>query len=247
MLRLREELSFLGRETLRIVLSSPCIVCGSELPLVSPHASCCRPCWRVLPRIEDPRCRRCATPWIGSPFADADFLCLDCAGREEDPLEQIDAWGEYRDGLERVLQAFKFRRHDFLDRPLNELLLERWDAWPERDFDAVVPIPLHPRRLKARGYNQAELLARMFCLRTGLPIRSSLLVRIADTAPQSTLHRDDRMRNVRRAFRGAGEARDKRILLIDDVCTTGSTLRASARALLRAGAASVSALVVARA
>lgn len=247
MLRLPETLSFLGRETLRIVLSSPCVACGSELPLVSPHASCCAACWGVLPRIEDPRCRRCATPWVGSPFPDADFLCLECAGQEGDPLERIDAWGEYRDGLERVLQAFKFRRHDFLDRPLNELLLERWDAWPERRFDVVVPVPLHPRRLRARGYNQAELLARPFSLRTGLPLRPSLLVRTADTAPQSSLQREDRMRNVRRAFRGAEGAKDRRILLIDDVCTTGSTLRASAKALLKAGAESVSALVVARA
>jgi ComF family protein len=153
----------------------------------------------------------------------------------------------YRDGLELLLQAFKFRRHDFLDRPLTDLLVERWESWPARAFDVAVPVPLHPRRLRERGYNQAELLARHFSKRTGIPIEPRLLVKTADTAPQSTLRREQRMRNVRRAFRVAGTARGTRVLLIDDVCTTGSTLRSSAAALRRAGAESVTALVVARA
>ncbi|HEY0788408.1 MAG TPA: ComF family protein [Thermoanaerobaculia bacterium] len=238
--------SFLGRETLRIVLPASCAACGGELPWRARSASCCRPCWSALRPLEGVRCRRCAAAWEGGP-AGASFLCLRCASIDDDAIERIDAWGAYRDGLERLLVAFKFRRHDFLDAPLAGLLAERWRAWSDGDFDAVVPVPMHPRKLRERGYNQAALLARRFARATKLTLYRDALRKTRETAAQSTLRREERASNVRGAFTAADGLRGRRILLIDDVCTTGATLRACAKALRRAGAARVAALTVARA
>ncbi|HSN68334.1 MAG TPA: double zinc ribbon domain-containing protein, partial [Thermoanaerobaculia bacterium] len=103
---LLEGISFLGRETLRIVLPSACAVCREELPWRARAGSCCGACWRSLPRLEGIRCRRCAALWPGAPEG-AGFLCLHCAAVPDDPLERIDAWGAYEGGLERLLVAFK--------------------------------------------------------------------------------------------------------------------------------------------
>ncbi len=237
--------SFLGRQTLRIVLPSACVVCASELPWQRREASCCADCWSGLPRLDGVRCRRCAAAWPGGP-AGASFLCLHCAAEAEDPIERIDAWGEYRDGLERVIAAFKFRGHDFLDAPLARLLAARWDSWSDVEFEAVVPVPMHPRKVRARGYNQAELLARRFARSAGMEFLGGLRKR-RDTEAQSTLHREARAANVRRAYVAEPEVAGRKILLVDDVCTTGATLRACARALRAAGAERVAALTVARA
>ena len=113
--------------------------------------------------------------------------------------------------------------------------------------ELIVPVPLHLDRLRERGYNQAALLARGLSERSGLPIEEESLVRIKETAPQVALKADERRKNVRGAFRGQDEnLRDRQVLLIDDVCTTGATLEACAEALHEKGARSVWALVLAR-
>src|SRR5205823_10665409 len=147
--------------------------------------------------------------------------------------------------LERVLHALKFERHDFYDAPLAELMAE---VLRDRDFDAVVPVPMHPARERRRGYNQAELLARALARRIGIRCDTTLLVRRgADRRAQSTLSRAARAANVRGAFAATPRAAGRRVLLVDDICTTGETLRACAGALLRSDAARVCAIAVARA
>src|SRR5687768_6621698 len=118
-MRLGNTISFIGREALRIVLPSFCVVCRRDLPWRDRNMSCCGECWRSLPQIASAKCRTCALPL---PVEDrqsclSTFQCVSCAS-EEQPLAWCDAWGEYRDGLERVLHAFKFERHEFLDAPL---------------------------------------------------------------------------------------------------------------------------------
>jgi len=143
-----------------------------------------------------------------------------------------------------VLVAFKFHKHDFLSRHLADLLLE---AVPLGGFDLVVPVPLHPRRLRSRGYNQSELLSRRFAKIRRLEHSASILERTRETPPQTALGRAERAKNVRKAFLASTEVGGRKVLLIDDVCTTGATIQECARALLKAGAAEVHAAVVARA
>jgi ComF family protein len=243
---LLDGLSFLGRGTLGIVLPSPCAVCAGPLPWFAREASCCASCWSRLPRLEGVRCRRCAVIWRGAPD-DADYLCLHCVAQRDDPIERILAWGEYRDGLERLLVSFKFRGADFLAGPLADLLVDRWRSSVESGYDAVAAVPMHPRKLRARGYNQALLLARQFARRAKLPLHPRALRKVRDTEPQSTLQREARGANVRRAFAADRGAAGRSFLLIDDICTTGATIRACAAALRASGARRVTALTVARA
>lgn len=240
----RGALTLFGREALRIVLPSWCVACGEELPWRDRKASCCARCWSSLPRIETPRCRSCALP---APLQTADpYLCFGCTA-EPLPVEWCEAWGEYRGALAKVLQALKFRRHDFLDAALAALLEERLRERNDLAFDAIVAVPMPRRRERRRGYNQAELLGRALSARVAIPFDGRLLIRRQEGETQSTLPRAARAANVRRAFVAAPGAASQSILLVDDICTTAETLRACSTALRKAGAARVCALTVAKA
>jgi ComF family protein len=246
-------LADVAREITRIVLPSWCIVCERELPWRERTASCCADCWRALPRIEGVKCLSCARPLVASPQTSVpesgdrepgtrdSIRCIDC---QLDPgnLVFCDAWGRYSGSLEKVLHAFKFERHDFLDDPLASLLQ---DLIGDSAFDAIVPVPMSRAKERKRGYNQAERIARALCRRTDMRCEL-LLSKSAERATQSRLPRAERARNVRGAFKASERANGKSILLVDDVCTTGETLRACADELLRAGAASVAAVTVAK-
>jgi ComF family protein len=231
-------LSIVGREALRIVLPSWCVVCESELPWRERTASCCAGCWSALSKIEVPKCRFCALPMPAG-----EGICIQCLD-DPLPLDWCEAWGEYRDGLAKLLQALKFRRHDFLDDALASLLAE---VVRDRELDAVVAVPMPRAKQRRRGYNQAELLARSLGKRIGIRCDMTLLERRGERAPQSTLARRERAVNARGAFGAPATAAGKSILIVDDICTTAATLRACAVALRDAGAAKVCAVAVARA
>jgi ComF family protein len=235
-------LSSLGREALRIVLPSWCVACGRELPWSDRTASCCGSCWSALPKITTAKCTSCALP----SATDAEtFLCLDCT-RDPLPLAWCEAWGEYRGSLERVLQAMKFDRHDFFDDALASLLEETLRARGDLRFDAIAAVPMSRAKERKRGYNQAELLARALARRIGVAY-VPLLSRRGEQQMQSSLPKHARAANVRFAFAASPEAKDRSILIVDDICTTGETLRACAAELAAAGAARVCAIAVAKA
>ena len=196
----------------------------------------------AMPRIVESKCRTCAMPWSGDLQGDR---CLSCQERPT-RLDWADSWGHYRGSLERVLHAYKFERHDFLDDDLSELLSELVYRHDD-SFDAVIAVPMHVSKLRRRGYNQSELLGRSLSRRIGVVFRGDLLTRIVDREPQSTLPRAARAGNVRGAFLASGAVAGLSVLLIDDIATTGETLRACARALRRQRAATICALTIARA
>ena len=241
--RLRGTLSNLGREALRIVLPSWCVACRAELPWQERTASCCTRCWTALPKITAVKCTFCALPAPSDTIES--FVCIECSA-DPLPLAWCDAWGEYEGTLERLVQALKFERHDFLDDALAALLAETVEAHGEH-FDAIAGVPMHRAKLRRRGYNQAELLARRLSLRLGARCDMTLLSRQRERATQSTLPKRARAANVRGAFAASSRVKGKSILVVDDVCTTGETLRACASALRAAGAARVCAVTVARA
>ncbi|MFN2443030.1 MAG: ComF family protein [Thermoanaerobaculia bacterium] len=174
-------------------------------------------------------------------------LCLECLARPEDPLDLIRAWGSYAGALESAIHALKYQGHHFLGGPLAELLFEAWCLDFSSGADLVVPVPLHPSRLRRRGYNQAELLSRDFGRRAGIATDAGLLRKMRNTPPQATRNRAERLTGLTRVFLARPEVRGADVLLVDDVCTTGATLRSCAAALRKGGAASVRALVLARA
>jgi ComF family protein len=242
--RLRGALSIVGREALRIVLPSWCAACGSELPWRERTSSCCASCWASLPRITTAKCRSCAQP---APVADLEgFTCLDCL-TDPLPVDWCEAWGEYRGALEHLLRALKFRRHDFLAGALSSLLEETIRARDDLAFDAIVPVPMPRARERRRGYNQAGLLADALSRRVGIRCDLTLLSRQGESATQSTLPKRQRAGNVRGAFTASTLVKGASILLVDDISTTGETIRACASALRAAGASRVCAIAVAKA
>jgi ComF family protein len=149
-------------------------------------------------------------------------------------------------GARRLAHELKYQGLTALAEPMAALMLPGVDAEP---VDLVAPVPLHPRRERARGYNQSAALAKQFAGLLGLPFEVRAARRIRDTAPLAkTMHRDERRAIVAGAFAGdAARVDGRRLLLIDDVVTTGATLDACASALLAAGARSVRCVTWARA
>ncbi|MDE0213831.1 MAG: ComF family protein [Deltaproteobacteria bacterium] len=151
--------------------------------------------------------------------------------------------------LRQVIHRFKYGRQASLGKPLGRLMTQASRPWePASRFDLIIPVPLHPRRLRWRGFNQSVLLGREVGRAWGIPIDPFVLTRKTETAPQSTLSLRERGPNVRGAFAiapGRAVAR-MRVLLVDDIYTSGATLNECTRVLLRAGAGEVRALTLAR-
>ena len=174
-------------------------------------------------------------------------LCEPCQHRRP-PFAYARAATLYRDAVREALHAFKFGGKTGLCRPLGDLLADAGQTLlPEPRMDCLVPVPLHPARESERGFNQSLLLARRLARRWGLPVEKALR-RVRPTRPQTDLSAGERRANVRGAFvirraRVAGA----RVLLIDDIFTTGATAAECARVLLaEGGARAVGVLTVAR-
>lgn len=208
-----------------------CLNCGSE------GAFICHNCFSQLPWLHPPCCLYCAQPSSPTPCRWCRISPLGLEGSTapfvmEGPIKEAVLQLKYHQvrGLTAVLAG----------------LME--NAWRSKGLSVglVLPVPLHPRRLRQRGYNQSELLAKALGKGLGLPCDPSLLVRTRDTPPQVGLGRDDRVLNVQNSFHSSEAVSGKSVLIVDDVATTGSTLSACADALRKSGVTSVHALVLAR-
>jgi ComF family protein len=151
----------------------------------------------------------------------------------------------YEEPTSQIIHRFKYEGYFALGEPLAGLMVAGWPAW-EQPPDLLLPIPLHPRRRRRRGYNQSELLARPLGRDLSIQVDTTILARVRHTLPQVGLGPDERRHNVSGAFAASPAVQGRHVLLIDDVLTTGATLSAAAEAALRSGAASVSAYCLAR-
>jgi ComF family protein len=186
-------------------------------------------------------CVSCRTPFQNAFPLDDQGRCALCRGGLRG-FDAAYAFGAYEGSLRQLIHLFKYGKIRTLARPLGALLAR---AMPRDErFDAIVPVPLYWRRRMQRGFNQAELLARVLARGTGIPVMRALR-RVQPTSTQAGLSNTARRRNVASAFRSRSVA-GQRILLIDDVMTTGSTATSCALALKRAGAKRVALLTVAR-
>jgi ComF family protein len=198
--------------------------------------------------LAPPRCAAC-----DSCVAALTVFCSGCAAtveraRVDDP-RAIAAF-VYGGAVARAIARFKYEQRPDLARPLGDLLWRALEPYAPALGDAVVvPVPLHRARLVERGFNQSALLARRIARRLGAPLRPLALARVRNTPQQAALDRQGRIANVANAFcaRAPASLRGRPVLLVDDVCTTGATLGACARALLEAHASWVALAVVARA
>lgn len=231
------------RRVVDAVLPPRCLACGE---IVSVPGAVCATCWSGLGFVSSPYCACCGLPFAYESGPDA--LCGACAG-ERPVFARARSVMTYDDASRRLILAFKHA--DRIDAaPAYGAWMARAGAELLADSDAVVPVPLHRWRLLRRRYNQAALLARAVAHHAGVPAVIDALRRTRSTPSQGRMTRSQREQNVRGAFavdaRRRGQLAGKRIVLVDDVMTTGATLSACARPLLRAGAERVDALTLAR-
>lgn len=226
------------------LLPAPCLGCGRPLPAAGAPLNLCAVCRAALAPVLRQTCTACLRPLAAHALPEG-YRCGVC--QESPPaFDRLIALWSYQPPLDAVVRGLKFGRLDYLGRHLAEALAT--GLGPRlAEHDRVIPVPLHWRRRLARGYNQAERIARPLAGRLGLPCLQALARRRA-TPPQSLLGREERLANLRKAFHvpRPDRVRGLRVLLVDDVATTGATLDAAATALKKAGAAAVTALVAGR-
>jgi competence protein ComFC len=230
-----------------VLFPAPCRICGHALTNAS-RIPICENCLGSFEQIVAPMCQCCGRPFVSTVASDASKpLCRLCR-MDFFAFERARSFAIYNDALFEAIVLMKYeevtRLGDWFAARLSEVLREaaEWKA------DVVVPVPLHAERRRERGYNQAELIARPLAKRLGLKMESHLLVRTRPRPPRLLLSRSERWKSVRGAYATREDLRvDKlRILLVDDVLTTGATLDSCARALKKAGASEVLGLTVAR-
>ena len=238
------EKSELFQAAVSLLYPATCTICGRN---VRAGEYLCGGCEANIVRIVAPFCQTCSQPFEGS--INSVFSCANCAHR----LIHFDAAvATYRGrGIVReVIHEFKYGRQIHLRHIVARWLRAAMDDERIREirFDVIVPVPLHAARQRERGFNQASLLADLLSAQTSIPSKP-LLERIRYTTTQTALDRSQRMENLHNAFRlrKKADVRGLRVLLIDDVLTTGSTLSECARVLKGAGAISVHAATAARA
>jgi ComF family protein len=226
---------------LAVVFPSECPACGQLLFQLG-RGPLCEPCWQALPRHVAIPCR------CGLPIAPGLAACPRCR-RGRQVFAAGCSLGPYEGSLRVAIHELKFSGRRRVANRLAELLLE---SEPVRRLlattDVLVPVPLHPRRLRERGFNQAALVAQELARRGERSCCPDALVRRLDTAPQAGLTAAARRRNVREAFavRRKASVAGKTVTLVDDVVTTGATALACGRQLVAAGAREVRLLSVAR-
>jgi ComF family protein len=205
------------------------------------EAPFCAPCADTLVALP-PGCPVCGVPGDDEVLAAIrPRRCVHCRERAP-PFAQASAPYLHGGALAEAIHRLKYEKREDLARPLGVL----FEACVRPRADVLVPVPLHPARLRERGFDQARLLAAEAARRFGLPV-ASLLVRTRATGQQVGRDRAARERNLLGAFGVCGEVRGKRICILDDVLTTGATASAAAQALLEAGAARVEVRTLARA
>jgi ComF family protein len=221
-----------------------CAGCGAAVQQSGRHL--CWECLRALTYYDGRGCSCCGHPADGE--VSGPFICGVCR-RRSPHFDRARSCVRFSGAARELIHALKYKRAVWVRRELVALLTAGLQTHLDvRALDAIVPVPLHPRRRRDRGYNQSAVLARGLGRAVGLPVFSDVVVRVNDTPSQTSLTASQRRRNVRGAFaiRRAAWVAERRFLVVDDVMTTGATLDEVARVLRAEGAVSVSALTVAR-
>ena len=222
-----------------------CFSCGGDLPALA-RGRLCLACERALKTPGPLFCRRC-----GAILKSGGAFCYACRGTKGKKYrcQLIRSAFVFNTSSRALVHALKYQQADYVAADMGEKMLAVFAKYPElAAADLVMPVPLHPKKKRARGYNQSELLARAFVQQIGLPLDVTSLIRTRNTVSQTTLGRQGRLNNMVGAFtcKHPQRVKGKTVLLIDDVATTGATLEGCAVALKQAGAKRVFAYTFAR-
>jgi ComF family protein len=243
-LALRPTQNWLGA-ALSLVYPEGCQICRQQRATAR-QGYVCAQCWSQVRFIRPPFCERCGLPYAGE--VNTSFECGNCREMELD-FRHARAAVVAKTVVLEAIHRFKYSRALWFEEFLAELLVR--EAAPQlraEEWDYIVPVPLHPLKKREREFNQAEVLAQHLSSTTRIPIQLKALRRVLPTATQTLLSREKRALNMRGAFATTGVVplEKKRIIILDDIFTTGATTNACARALRRAGATDVCVWTVAR-
>jgi len=217
-----------------------CRVCKEFLG-ATPIPYICNNCWQDIQFLEAPWCDICGTPVING-------LCEACATAPP-RYGKLRTLAFYQTTLQQAIHFFKFEKKRVFARPLIQLINAHIPSDCNiAEYDFILPVPIHKKRLRERGFNQATLLANGIAKTEGVPVLTDTLIRYRHTVAQSSLDREARQQNLRGAFtiRNPDIIRGKRLLIFDDVFTTGATIREAVSELWTADPAEVDVLTLAR-
>lgn len=223
---------------LNLLFPAACPICGAapDSYRLSPF---CSACWNSLQPYSGPLCRQCGVPLV-SRLASTCEACI----AETPHFDRVLFYGIYEGTLKEAIHLLKFGGVKRLAHPLGKLLcsLRGYEM-----ADALIPVPLHRKRLISREFNQSALLAKYVGEQISVPVIPDALLKTRNTRPQSnTDGRSERLKNIKNAFEVMQDVRGKELVLVDDVITTGATIKECARVLMKAGAARVTVLALAR-
>lgn len=229
---------------LDVILPPICHICHSHIPDAG-RLHICQSCRERMPLVSSPLCPLCGIPFAG---VGGDHRCGACLTNPPH-YDAARAHFLYEGAIRELIHSFKYNQQTQLRYPLALLALEGANGLVAHAPHIIVPVPLHRSRLRQRGFNQAVLLGKVLSRQISLPMLPDALVRTRPTEPQIKLSATERRLNVKGAFsvRRADSVAGKRVLLLDDVMTTGSTMDECARELKKAGAEAVFAAAIARA
>ncbi len=221
---------------LNFIFPSTCPVCGSDSDSYR-HNPICISCWKKIERYSGPACLTCGIPVI-SVHATHCESCL----QAPPPYSKIIYYGIYDGTLRKAIHLLKFRGIKRLARPIAALLSEL----PVPGADGIVPVPLHSKKLKEREFNQTALISRHLSRDLGVPLLLDALKKDKETPAQINVTGKERLKNVRNTFSAGKAVKGLGLLLVDDVITTGATVRECAKVLTKAGAKSITVVALAR-
>lgn len=240
-MRIRSNLLQQSIETaITFLYPSQCKVCEEHLSLYA-EPYICPSCWKDIEYINPPWCEFCGLP-------NEESLCDACSSHPP-RFGKLRTIAAYEKTLQQAIHLFKFEKRTSLRKALIQLLVDNIpDDLNLKDYDYVLPIPIHKKRLRERGFNQTLLLAEGLTNATGLKVLKDSLVRNKNTSPQSSLNKEARQTNILGAFgiRNADYIRSKHILILDDVYTTGATVREVVKILWDADPKEIDVLTLAR-
>lgn len=215
---------------------STCPLCKSPSNVLE-HSPLCMTCWNSIKGYYGPSCTVCATPLV----SEYSRVCKECL-LHRPHFSSVLSFGIYSGALKEAIHLLKFSGIKRLAKPLGRFLYDI----PVPRMDGIIPVPLSKKTLRQRGFNQTLLLARVLSRRLGIPVCMDVLYKKEDTLPQIGLGAKERSSNLRKAFEVVGNVTDKRVILLDDVITTGATARECSKTLIRAGAKEVVVVTLAR-
>lgn len=232
------------KKLLNLILPPKCMCCGH---IIHDENGLCADCFQKLTFITTPYCKRCGLPFE-NVMGNKKLLCVKCAQEKRPVLQMSRSALKYDSFFKKNILSFKFK-----DKTENAVVFAKFLKTAGKDIfeagaDVLIPVPLHYQRLIKRKYNQSALMAQELSHLTGVPVDLTSLVKIKSTKPQVHYSGKARVQNVKGVFevKNNTNIKGKRVVVIDDVMTTGSTLKECAKALKTAGAQSVCSITVAR-